>query len=101
MSEKNFTREEYVYLAKLYEKAEKYNDMFKYVNKFVKLRSPMCCLGEHVCSVCVGRFPYITGIRNIGVTFADIPNAAVNGGMKKFHKSAIKMDDVDIDTLII
>ena len=61
----------------------------------------MCCLGEHVCSVCVGRFPYITGIRNIGVTFADIPNAAVNGGMKKFHKSAIKMDDVDIDTLII
>lgn len=73
----------------------------KYVNKFVKLRSPMCCLGEHVCSVCVGRFPYITGIRNIGITFADIPNAAVNGGMKKFHESAIKMDDVDINTLII
>jgi len=37
MSEKNFTREEYVYLSKLYEKAEKYNDMFKYVNKFVEL----------------------------------------------------------------
>ena len=37
MSEKNFTREEYVYLAKLYEKAEKYNDMFKFVNKFVEL----------------------------------------------------------------
>lgn len=73
----------------------------KYVNKFVKLRSPMCCLGEHVCSVCVGRFPYISGIKNIGVTFADIPNAAVNGGMKKFHKSAIQMDDVDINTLII
>ena len=37
MSEKNFNREEYVYLAKLYEKAEKYNDMFKFVNKFVEL----------------------------------------------------------------
>jgi len=37
MSEKNFTREEYVYLSKLYEKAEKYNEMFKYVNKFVEL----------------------------------------------------------------
>ena len=37
MSEKNYTRDEYVYLAKLYEKADKYNEMFKFVNKFVEL----------------------------------------------------------------
>lgn len=73
----------------------------KYVNKFVKLRSPMCCLGENVCSICAGRFPYITGIKNIGITFATIPNAAVNAGMKKFHKSAISMDDVNVDNLIV
>ena len=72
----------------------------KYVNKFVKLRSPMCCISEHVCNICVGQFPYITGIKNMGITFATIPNAAVDGGMKKFHKSAIQMDDVDINTLI-
>lgn len=73
----------------------------KYIGKFVKMRSPMCCLNPNVCNMCVGQFPYITGIKNIGITFADIPNAAVNGGMKKFHESAIKMDDVDINTLII
>ena len=38
MSEnKNYNREQYVFLAKLYEKAEKYNDMFKFINKFIEL----------------------------------------------------------------
>ncbi len=38
MSEgKKYTREEYVYLAKLYQKAERYTDMVKSINKFVEL----------------------------------------------------------------
>ena len=38
MSEtKNYTREEYVYLAKLYERAERFPDMVKAINKFVEL----------------------------------------------------------------
>ena len=36
-SEKNYSREEYVYLAKLYERAERFDDMVKFVNKFVEL----------------------------------------------------------------
>ena len=34
---KNYTREEYVYLAKLYERAERFPDMVKSINKFVEL----------------------------------------------------------------
>ena len=34
---KNLTREELVYLAKLYEKAERYPDMVQTINKFVEL----------------------------------------------------------------
>ena len=34
---KNYTREEYIYLAKLYERAERYPDMVKTINKFVEL----------------------------------------------------------------
>ena len=34
---KNLTREELVYLAKLYERAERYPDMVKTINKFVEL----------------------------------------------------------------
>lgn len=102
ISDKNFNKYEFQYVMENGKPVMlSQENRSKYVNKFVKLRSPMCCLGEHVCSICAGRFPYITGIRNIGITFADIPNAAVNGGMKKFHKSAIKMDDVNIDTLIV
>ena len=38
MSEqKKYTREEYVYLAKLYEKADRFPDMLKSINKFVEL----------------------------------------------------------------
>ena len=38
MSEsRNYTREEYVYLAKLYEKAERFPEMVKSINKFVEL----------------------------------------------------------------
>lgn len=34
---KTYTREEYVYLAKLYERAEKFDDMVYFINKFVEL----------------------------------------------------------------
>ena len=102
ISEKNFSRYEFQYVVENGKTVMlSQENKSKYVNKWVKLRSPMTCLGEHVCSVCAGRFPYITGIRNMGITFATIPNAALNGGMKKFHKSAISMDDVNIDTLIV
>ena len=38
MSEtKKYTREEYVYLAKLYERAERFPDMVKSINKYVEL----------------------------------------------------------------
>ena len=38
MSEtKKYTREEYVYLAKLYERAERFPDMVKSINKFIEL----------------------------------------------------------------
>ena len=37
MSTKTYTREEYVYLAKLYERAERFPDMVNAINSFVSL----------------------------------------------------------------
>ena len=34
---KLYTREEYIYLSRLYEKAEKYQEQFKFINKYVEL----------------------------------------------------------------
>jgi 14-3-3 protein epsilon len=39
MAERTYTRDEYLYLAKLYERAEKFDDMVKWINKFVQLDS--------------------------------------------------------------
>ena len=36
-SKKDLTREELVYLAKIYEKVKRYPDMVETINKFVKL----------------------------------------------------------------
>ena len=71
-----------------------------FIGKVVKLRSPMCCTSDVVCSVCAGRLPYIQGLEYIGVTFANVPNAFVNAGMKKFHTTALDMDVVDPNNLI-
>ena len=35
---KDYTREEYIYLAKLYEKAEMYPNMIKSINKMILLK---------------------------------------------------------------
>jgi len=37
MMEKTYTREEYVYLAKLFERAERYEDMVVWITKFIQL----------------------------------------------------------------
>src|SRR4051794_7220315 len=37
MSDNNYSRDEYVYLAKLYERAERFDDMVKWINSFVRL----------------------------------------------------------------
>lgn len=37
MMDKTYTREEYVYLAKLYERAERYEDMVMWITKFIQL----------------------------------------------------------------
>ncbi len=37
MAERTYTREEYLYLAKLYERAEKFDEMVKWINKFVQM----------------------------------------------------------------
>ena len=37
MTEKSYTREEYVYLAKLYERAEKFDGMVKWIEKYVAI----------------------------------------------------------------
>jgi hypothetical protein len=73
----------------------------KYLNKKVKLRSPMFCKGDKICSICAGRRFYIMGIKNAGLTTGRITNTLLNASMKNFHNAKLKFDDVDIDDLLV
>lgn len=73
----------------------------KYLNKKVKLRSPMFCKSDKICSICAGRRFYIMGIKNIGLTTGRITNTLLNASMKNFHNAKLKFDDVNIDDLLI
>jgi 14-3-3 protein epsilon len=45
MSDKSYTRDEYVYLAKLYERAERFDDMVRWITCYVQL-NPVLTLDE-------------------------------------------------------
>lgn len=73
----------------------------KYIGKKVKLRSPMFCSGDKICSICAGKRWEIMGIKNIGLTAGRITNTLLNASMKNFHNSKVKLDHVDINDLIV
>lgn len=73
----------------------------QFINKPIKVRSPMCCTGKKICSVCAGSRPYEMDMINIGINFATVPNTFVNAGMKKFHSSRVKLSTVNNTNLFI
>jgi len=73
----------------------------KYLNKTVKMRSPMACISDKICSKCAGTRFETMGIENIGLTTGRISNTLLNAGMKNFHITKVKMDKVDVDSLLL
>lgn len=73
----------------------------KYVNKTVKMRSAMFCIGDKICSKCAGTMFYKLGIKNIGLTTSKMGTTLVNLGMKSFHDSTVTVKKLDINKLTI
>lgn len=73
----------------------------QFLNKKVKMRSPMACLSDKICSKCAGTRFETMGIENIGLTTGRISNTLLNAGMKNFHITKVKMNKVDVDTLLL
>ena len=73
----------------------------KYINKPVKMRDPVYCTGDKLCSVCGGLMFEKLGIKNIGLTCSKPGTTLVNMGMKKFHDKSIKVYDIDINDITI
>ena len=73
----------------------------KYVGKKIKLRSPLYCKNDKLCSVCAGQMAEKLGITNIGLTTSRVATTLLNMGMKKFHDSTASINKLDINTMTL
>lgn len=72
-----------------------------FMNRMVKLRSPIGCLSPKFCNICMGERFYKLGIRNAGLTAGRVPNSILNAGMKAFHETKVHFNKVDPEKLLI
>lgn len=73
----------------------------KYINKPVKMRDAMYCIGDKLCSVCAGEQFNKLNIKSIGLASSKVGSTMVNVGMKTFHDSSIKLFDIDINDITL
>lgn len=68
----------------------------KYVNKKVKIRSAMFCKNKYkICNCCAGNFFYRRGGKNVGLACAQIPTKLKLRSMKAFHDSTVSTTEID------
>lgn len=72
-----------------------------YINKKVKMRSPMGCKSDKICNICAGELYYKLGIKNIGLTTTKVTSTLLQKALKKFHDVSVKLYTVDVDELVL
>lgn len=73
----------------------------KYLNKPLKMRDAMYCVGDKICAVCAGEQFNIINIKQIGLASSKVATTMVNLGMKKFHDTSVKLFDIDINDITL
>ena len=77
------------------------DNMDKYIDKVVKMRSPMYCIGDKLCNKCAGELYYKIGIKNIGLTTSSVGSSFLQYLMKSFHDSTLSLNEVDLNDFIV
>lgn len=72
----------------------------KYINRTVKMRSPLYCTSSKICSKCAGELFYKLGIENIGLTTVKVSSTLMNKSLKKFHDVSLKLHEADLNDII-
>lgn len=72
----------------------------KYIGKIVRMRTPFYCQNPLVCHKCVGDLVHRLGIRNIGLTSANIGASLLNASLKSFHSLSVKNERFNIKDYI-
>lgn len=72
----------------------------KYIGKVVRMRTPFYCQNPLICHKCVGDLVHRLGIRNIGLTSANIGSSLLNASLKSFHSLSVKNEKFNIKDFI-
>jgi hypothetical protein len=67
-----------------------------FVGKLVQMRSPFYCQSRKICHTCLGDMMRRLGIKNVGLTTANIGSTLLNGSLKAFHQLTVKAEKYDL-----
>lgn len=73
----------------------------KYINKPVKMRDAMYCIGDKLCATCAGEQFNKLNIKSVGLASSKIGSIMVKVGMKTFHDNSVKLYDIDINDITL
>lgn len=76
------------------------DNLDSYVGKEIKLRSPLYCKGETVCSKCAGELFYKLDMPNAGLLTSTYSGILMNRSMKTMHDASIKFSKIDFEKFI-
>ena len=72
----------------------------RYINKTVNMRSPMSCKNDKICAKCAGNLFHMLGVTQAGLYSVYISHSSLNLGLKAKHDSVVKVFSLDPETLI-
>lgn len=76
------------------------SNISRFVDKPVKLRSPLYCESEQICNKCAGEMFYKIGFKNAGLLTSTLSGSMMNLALKKFHDTTIRFTKVDVNKFI-
>lgn len=78
------------------------NDNIKnYMNKTVHMRSPMGCVSDKKCNICMGDDIIKYDIKSVGLWVTSLSGTLTNANMKARHDSTIKLHRFSPDNIIL
>ena len=77
-----------------------HNNISSYLGTTVKMRSPMSCINDKLCSKCAGKLFYLLGIENAGLFATQISHSDLNLALKAKHNTLINLYTLNPDELL-
>lgn len=71
-----------------------------YIGKPLKMRSPLYCKGDKICSKCAGELYNRLGLTNAGLVANKSGTTLMQYSLKQFHDSSIKITDIKYEDYI-